>query len=72
MNEDSSMSDEGENSYVKLISSDGHEFLIKRRYAMASGTIRAMLNCPGNIRFILKLTDVVYLFIYRFFLRFLR
>ena len=33
--------------YVKLISSDGHEFYIKREYALTSGTIKAMLSGPG-------------------------
>lgn len=40
---------EGPNSmYVKLISSDNHEFIIKREYAYYSGTIRAMLSGPGK------------------------
>merc|ERR1719431_1282287 len=34
--------------YVKLISSDGHEFIIKRANAMTSGTIKAMLSGPGQ------------------------
>ncbi|XP_065567062.1 elongin-C-like [Artemia franciscana] len=34
--------------YVKLISSDGHEFIIKREYALTSGTIKAMLSGPGQ------------------------
>ena len=33
--------------YVKLISYDGHEFIIKREYALTSGTIKAMLSGPG-------------------------
>lgn len=33
--------------YVKLISSDGHEFIIKRDHALTSGTIKAMLSGPG-------------------------
>src|SRR5690349_1414685 len=33
---------------VKLISSEGHEFIISREAAMASGTIRAMLEGPGQ------------------------
>lgn len=28
--------------YVKLISSDGHEFIVKREHALTSGTIKAM------------------------------
>lgn len=35
-------------SLVKLISSEGHEFIISRDCAMASGTIRAMLTGPGQ------------------------
>jgi len=34
--------------YVKLVSSDGHEFIVKRRYALTSGTIKAMLSGPGQ------------------------
>lgn len=34
--------------YVKLISSDGHEFIVKREHALTSGTIKAMLSGPGN------------------------
>ena len=39
---------EGQNSqYVKLISSDGHEFIVRREHALTSGTIKAMLSGPG-------------------------
>ncbi|EFP06112.1 CRE-ELC-2 protein [Caenorhabditis remanei] len=39
---------DGPNSqYVKLVSSDAHEFIIKRELALTSGTIRAMLSGPG-------------------------
>jgi hypothetical protein len=34
--------------FVKLISSDGHEFIIKREHALTSGTIKAMLSGPGK------------------------
>eukprot|EP00126_Sphaerothecum_destruens_P013090 Sdes_comp22395_c0_seq1m20861 len=34
--------------YVKLISSDGHEFIINRNSAMVSGTIKSMLSGPGQ------------------------
>ena len=34
--------------FVKLIASDGHEFVIKREYALASPTIEAMLSGPGQ------------------------
>jgi elongin-C len=37
--------------YVKLISYDGHEFIIKREYALTSGTIKAMLSGPGIYNF---------------------
>lgn len=33
---------------VKLVSAEGHEFIISRECAMASGTIRAMLTGPGQ------------------------
>ena len=33
--------------YVKLVSSDGHEFYIKRDLALTSQTIKAMLSGPG-------------------------
>ncbi|VVC26672.1 SKP1/BTB/POZ domain,SKP1 component, POZ domain,S-phase kinase-associated protein 1-like [Cinara cedri] len=34
--------------YIKLISSDGHEFIVKREQAIMSGTIKAMLSGPGQ------------------------
>lgn len=34
--------------HVKLISSDEFEFIIDRKCAMASGTIKNMLSSPGN------------------------
>ena len=34
--------------YVLLISSDGHEFIVKREHALNSGTIKAMLSGPGS------------------------
>ena len=42
-----------ESEYVKLISEDGHEFYIKREYAITSGTIRAMLS--GKITFLFNI-----------------
>ena len=33
--------------YVKLVSSDGHEFYVKRDHALTSGTVKAMLSGPG-------------------------
>ena len=33
--------------YVKLVSSDDHEFYIKRDLALTSQTIKAMLSGPG-------------------------
>lgn len=34
--------------YIKLVSNDGHSFLVSRSAALASGTIRAMLTGPGR------------------------
>ncbi|VDM54176.1 unnamed protein product [Angiostrongylus costaricensis] len=34
--------------YVKLVSSDGHQFYIKKELALTSGTIKAMLSGPGQ------------------------
>ena len=34
--------------HVKLISSDGHEFTVKREHALTSGTIKAILSGPGQ------------------------
>uniref|UniRef100_A0A8C6RV80 Elongin-C n=1 Tax=Nannospalax galili TaxID=1026970 RepID=A0A8C6RV80_NANGA len=40
---------EGPNTMcVKFISSDGHEFIVKRQHALTSGTIKAMLSGPGQ------------------------
>lgn len=39
-----------DSEYIKLISSDNHEFIIKREHAMTSNTIRAMLSGPGKMR----------------------
>ncbi|KAL7752661.1 elongin C [Sorochytrium milnesiophthora] len=33
---------------VRLLSSDGFEFVIDRKCAMASGTIKSMLSSPGR------------------------
>lgn len=30
--------------YVKLISSDGHEFIVKREHALTSGTIKGEIR----------------------------
>ncbi|VDQ13841.1 unnamed protein product [Trichobilharzia regenti] len=35
--------------YVKLVSSDDHEFYVRREYALTSGTIKAMLSGPGKL-----------------------
>ncbi len=41
---------EGPNAmFVKLIASDGHEFVIKRDHALTSGTIKALLSGPGSL-----------------------
>lgn len=34
--------------YVKLVASDGHEFVMKRDHALTSGTIKNMLSGPGE------------------------
>lgn len=44
--------------YVKLISSDEHEFYVKREHALTSGTIKAMLSGPGEY-FWLRATGAV-------------
>lgn len=43
-----------ESMYVKLISSDGYEFIVKREHALTSGTIKAMLSGPGT--YVLRLS----------------
>ncbi len=42
------MADDGELDTVKLISADGHEFVVDRKAAMVSGTIKSMLSGPGK------------------------
>lgn len=39
-----------EATYVKLVASDGHEFIVRRDHALTSGTIKAMLSGPGQRR----------------------
>nr|XP_039328477.1 elongin-C-like [Saimiri boliviensis boliviensis] len=34
--------------YVRCISPDGHEFIVKREHALTSGMIKAMLSGPGQ------------------------
>lgn len=34
--------------YVTLVSSDGHRFIIHRKQAMVSGTIKNMMSGPGH------------------------
>ncbi|CAH8612952.1 unnamed protein product [Schistosoma bovis] len=36
--------------YVKLVSSDDHEFYVRREHALTSGTIKAMLSGPGQFQ----------------------
>jgi transcription elongation factor B subunit 1 len=38
--------------YVKLISSDGHEFIVKREHALTSGTIKGELFVPLDVYWI--------------------
>ncbi len=33
--------------YLKLVSSDEHEFYVKREHALMSGVLKAMLSGPG-------------------------
>lgn len=33
--------------YVKLVSNDGHEFIIKRKHVLISPTLEIMLSGPG-------------------------
>jgi len=35
-------------THVKLISSDGHEFILPRQFVTTSNTIKAMLSGPGQ------------------------
>ena len=37
-----------ESEYVKLISADGHEFILERKYALISPVLKNMLNGPGE------------------------
>jgi len=43
-------SKQAEPDTVKLISADGHEFIVDRKAAMISGTIKSMLTGPGMHR----------------------
>lgn len=47
--------------YVKLISSDGHEFIVKREHALTSGTIKAMLSGPGDHLVLKRVLNVNFL-----------
>jgi transcription elongation factor B subunit 1 len=40
---------ESDSEYVKLVSSDGFEFIIHREAAIRSGTIKNMLCGPGKL-----------------------
>ncbi|KAI8928811.1 BTB/POZ protein [Entophlyctis helioformis] len=42
------MADNHSSETVKLVSADGFEFVIDRKCAMASGTIKNMLSSPGQ------------------------
>ncbi|VDP77377.1 unnamed protein product [Echinostoma caproni] len=54
--------------YVKLVSSDDHEFYVRREYALTSGTIKAMLSGPGIIYYF-KLKSTLNCKMFRFKLR---
>jgi hypothetical protein len=47
---------EQESEYVKLISSDGFEFIIHREAAMRSGTMKNMLSGAGTELYTVLLT----------------
>jgi hypothetical protein len=62
---------------VKLISSEGHEFIVDRKAAMVSGTIKSMLGGPGkkserelliNLRFILFFSLILIFLNFFFFI----
>ena len=38
--------------YVTLMSSDSHQYMLEKKYALVSGTIRAMLSGPGKMMYI--------------------
>ena len=40
--------EDGSVETVKLISADGHEFVVDRKCALVSGTIKSMLSGPGT------------------------
>mmetsp|Transcript_23493 Transcript_23493/g.58814 ORF Transcript_23493/g.58814 Transcript_23493/m.58814 type:complete len:104 (-) Transcript_23493:9-320(-) len=42
------MSESGDFEIVRLVSSDGHEFVVEKKIAMVSGTIKSMLSGPGH------------------------
>jgi len=52
-----------ESDTVKLISSDGHQFIIDRRAALVSGTIKSMLSGPGRVFCQYFYTDYCFLFL---------
>eukprot|EP01111_Echinosteliopsis_oligospora_P018701 TRINITY_DN871_c0_g1_i1.p1 TRINITY_DN871_c0_g1~~TRINITY_DN871_c0_g1_i1.p1 ORF type:complete len:104 (-),score=28.36 TRINITY_DN871_c0_g1_i1:196-507(-) len=41
------MTEDKEVDTVKLISADGHEFIVAKKCALVSGTIKSMLSGPG-------------------------
>ncbi|RXG69148.1 Transcription elongation factor B polypeptide 1 [Armadillidium vulgare] len=41
---------EGDAMYVKLISSDGHEFIVKREHALTSGTIKVCFQAQDSLQ----------------------
>ena len=44
--------EEQEVEYVTLMSSDNHQYMLEKKYALVSGTIRAMLSGPGKMMYI--------------------
>ncbi len=42
------MAEDKQSETVKLISAEGFEFIVERKYAMVSGTIKNILSSPGR------------------------
>lgn len=48
-------------AYVRLVSSDSHEFYFRREYALTKGTVKAMISGPGKFSFRQKVATCVLL-----------
>ena len=49
------LEEESKDETIKLISAEGHEFIIDRNAAMVSGTIKSMLSSPMGKKKLKKL-----------------